>query len=320
MNLLHILGLHHVTAIAGDPQRNLNFYAGILGLRLVKLTVNFDDPTTYHLYYGDGLGTPGTILTFFPWPRAPRGQQGPGQVGVIALAIPPAGLDYWLRRLRQHDVASEGPVGRFDEQLISFRDPDGLRLELVAGPSSADRSGWQEGSVPAECAIRGVHTVALWEDEPAATDRFLTGTLGFRPVGEEGSVTRYAVGGGGSGMLVDVRRTNADHPGFVAVGTVHHVAWRTPDDAEQLRWREQLSASGVQVTPVRDRKYFHSIYFHEPGRVLFEIATDPPGFAVDERPEELGEHLQLPAWLEPQRAQLERVLPPLTLSGMQAHG
>jgi glyoxalase family protein len=308
-----ILGIHHVTAIASDPQRNIDFYTGVLGLRLVKLTVNFDDPRSYHLYYGDEVGHPGTIMTFFAWPGVPKGRQGTGQVTVTSFSIPQGSLDYWRERLSQQGVSFTGPTSRFDETILSLQDPDGLALELVAHPQVHHRPAWKEGLVPAEHAIRGVHTVTLSEDGYERTARLLTETLSFRLLGQENNVFRYEVGKGGPGAYVDVRCAPGLRRGHVAAGTVHHVAWRTPDDEHQQTWRETLAGFDLNVTPVMDRKYFHSIYFREPGGVLFEIATDLPGFTVDEPVEQLGTHLELPPWLEPYREELEQVLPPLRL-------
>src|SRR6059058_1561337 len=308
-----ILGIHHVTAIAGDPQRNVDFYTRVLGLRLVKLTVNFDDPRSYHLYYGDEQGHPGTLLTFFAWPGVPRGRQGTGQVTVTSFSIPQASLDYWLERLSQHGVSSTGPMSRFDETVLSLLDPDGLVLELVAHPQAELRPAWKEGPVPAEYAVRGVHTITLSEDGYERTAELLTETLGFRPLSEENSVFRYEAGEGGPGAYVDVRCTPELRRGLVAAGTVHHVAWRTPTDEHQQTWRGALAGLNFNVTPVMDRKYFHSIYFREPGGILFEIATDPPGFTVDESVEQLGTRLELPPWLEPYREELEQVLPAVRL-------
>jgi catechol 2,3-dioxygenase-like lactoylglutathione lyase family enzyme len=309
----HVLGVHHVTAITSDAQRNIEFYSGLLGLRLVKLTVNFDDPTAYHLYYGDTLGRPGTILTFFAWPGAPRGRQGTGQVAITSLAIPRPALDYWTERLTEHGVAHGQPVARFGEVALALRDPDGLALELVAADGAEARTGWEGGPVPNAYSIRGVHSVTVWEDGPVATERLLTQTLGFHKIGTDGTTARYAVGAGEPGTVLDVREAPGSEHGRVAVGTVHHVAWRTASDEEQLSWRERIAAAGPMVTPVQDRQYFNSIYFREPGGVLFEIATDPPGFAIDEPVERLGGVLKLPPWLEPHRAVLEQALPRLTL-------
>ena len=308
-----ILGMHHVTAIASDPQRNVDFYTGVLGLRLVKLTVNFDDPRSYHLYYGDEVGHPGTIMTFFAWLGVPKGRQGTGQVTVTSFSVPQASLDYWIERLIQQGISSKGPTSRFDETILALQDPDGLALELVAHPQADHRPAWQEGPVPAPHGIRGIHTVTLSEDGYERTARLLTDTLGFRLLGQENNVFRYEVDEGGSGAYVDVRCAPELRRGNVAGGTVHHVAWRTPTDERQQAWRGILAGLDLNVTPVLDRKYFHSIYFREPGGILFEIATDPPGFTVDEPVEQLGTHLELPAWLEQHRPELEQVLPSLRL-------
>ncbi|HEV8190969.1 MAG TPA: ring-cleaving dioxygenase [Ktedonobacterales bacterium] len=308
-----IPGIHHVTAITGDAQRNLDFYSGLLGLRLVKLTVNFDDPGSYHFYYGDALGTPGSILTFFAWPGAPRGRHGTGQTGATGFSIPRESLGYWLERLVQRGIEHEGPETRFGEKVVLFKDFDGLPLELVASNEAKERPLWQAGPVPAEHAIRGFSGVTLWEDGTARTAKLLTAMMGFHEVAKEGSVTRFATGEGGPSTYVDLRDATGFWRGSVAAGTVHHVAYRTPTDADQLNWLEELTREGLRVTPVQDRQYFHSIYFREPGGVLFEIATDLPGFATDETPEQLGTGLRLPPWFESQRAEIEQVLPPVKL-------
>jgi catechol 2,3-dioxygenase-like lactoylglutathione lyase family enzyme len=315
----NIIGVHHVTAIASDPQRNVDFYTGVLGLRLVKLTVNFDDPSAYHLYYGDWRGAPGTIMTFFSWPAGRRGRYGTGQIGEVAFTIPRSSLAHWTGRLIRYGVQYTGPTRRFDEQILSFRDPDGLLIELVASAEADGQPGWEGGSAPAEHAVRGLHNVTLWEDEHEQTAQLLTNTLGFTPVGADDTYARYAVGAGGPGALVQVRTVTGFWQGATGVGTVHHVAWRTPDDEQQQQWHDTLDQAGVNVTPVRDRQYFRSIYFREPGGVLFEIATDPPGFAIDEPVEQLGTQLKLPPWLEAQRTELEQVLPPLRLPGAAEH-
>ena len=304
-----VLGIHHVTAVAGDPQRNVDFYTGLLGLRLVKLTVNYDDPETYHLYYGDQVGHPGTILTFFPWPRAPQGRLGTGLLTVTSFAIPEGSMDYWSKRLKSHGVSFQGPTRRFEERVLSFSDPDGLRLELVARGDLKDGGVWAGGTVPREHAIRGFFGVTLSEEALGSTASLLTGTMGFRQVSQQDGRFRFAVGTGGLGSFVDVLSLPGLSDGAVGVGTVHHVAWRTPDDKQQKSWRTKLLHSGLNVTPVIDRKYFHSIYFHEPGGVLFEIATDPPGFTVDEPVQQLGTRLNLPPWLEPRRGEIQQALP-----------
>ena len=303
-------GIHHVTAIAGEPQPNVAFYVGLLGLRVVKKTVNFDDPGTYHLYYGDGAGTPGSIMTFFPWPGAPQGRTGAGQLTVTSFSVPAASLGYWTERLVEAGVRFEKPEDRFGNTVLRFPDPDGLRLELVAATGD-DREGWADGPVPAAQTVRGFHHVTLAVADPQLTAELLTDTLGFRLVGEAESRTRYEAGGGGPGNAVDIAVGTGFPQGTMGVGTVHHVAFRVPDEASQLELRENVSSLGYNVTPVLDRNYFRSIYFREPGGVLFEIATDPPGFAADEEPDHLGESLKLPPWLEPRREELELVLPPL---------
>jgi glyoxalase family protein len=308
-----IPGIHHVTAIAGDPQRNVDFYAKSLGLRLVKVTVNFDDPGSYHLYFGDETGSPGSIITFFPWPGAPRGRVGAGQFSAVSFSVPPGAREYWAKRLERKGVRFEGPRKRFDEEFLSFRDPDGLGLELVFHPGAAARAGREGGGVPPEHAIRGLHGVTLVAPSEGPTEDLLVRTMGFAPAAREGGVFRFASGRGGPGSLIDVAVRPGLPPGHVASGTIHHVAWRAPGDEEQLGMRRKLVAAGCIVTAVVDRKYFRSIYFREPAGALLEIATDAPGFAVDEPPESLGSRLLLPAWLEGSRDRIVQVLPPLRL-------
>ena len=307
-------GLHHVTGIASDPQRNLDFYAGVLGLRLVKRTVNFDDPTTYHFYFADAEGTPGSILTFFPWPGSRRGRQGAGQVGVTSFAILPSSVGFWIERFIKHRVDFEHPKTRFDdERVISFRDNDGSLGELVAHPGAEAGNGWETQSVPAEHSIRGLHAVTLWQESCDLTGKLLVESLGFEPVREQASIFRYAAKGRGPGSIVDLRCVPGLWQGVMGAGTIHHVAFRAPDDASQLLSRNELVAKGYNVTPQIDRDYFHSIYFREPGGVLFEIATDPPGFTLDEPLEKLGQSLQLPKWLEERRFEIEALLPNIRL-------
>jgi glyoxalase family protein len=317
-----ILGLHHVTAIAGDPQRNIDFYAGVLGLRLVKLTVNYDDPGTYHLYYGDGQGHPGTIMTFFPWPGAMSGRIGTGQLTVTSFAAPENSLGYWKKRLADHVPSIQESRSDFDESLLFFTDPDGLQLELVATPAANPDRAWSGGGVPLDFAISGFHHVTLSENGYERTASLLTETLGFKRVQEHGARFRYQAGNGGPGTIVDLICAPEGRPGRVSVGTVHHVAWRTPTNDQQAEWRATIRDLQYNVTPIIDRTYFHSIYFREPGGVLFEIATDPPGFAVDEPADKIGQSLVLPEWLEGDRNELERILPLIRLpklSGGQAN-
>ena len=303
-----IEGIHHVTALARDPQVNVDFYTGVLGLRLVKKTVNFDDPGTYHFYYGDEEGRPGTIITFFPWPMAKRGTHGAGQATVTSFSVPEGSLGWWQERLGRLGVAFEDPRQRFDEEVLTLLDPDGLKLELVARADDS-REPWLTGPVPAEHAIRGFDGVTLTEWNPEVTARVLDGILGFRAAGEERDRFRFEAGAGGPGARVDIVARPDAPRGHVSAGTVHHVAWRTPDDDQQKAWHEELTGLGFHVSPIMDRQYFHSIYFREPGGVLFEIATDPPGFTFDETVEELGSGLRLPPWLEPERKQIESILP-----------
>jgi len=307
-----IEGLHHVTAIAGEPQPNIDFYTGVLGLRLVKVTVNFDDPTTYHLYYGDGQGHPGTILTFFPWPASFQGRIGTGQLTVTSFAVPEKSLPYWREHLRKRGIQFENARSDFEEVLF-LRDPDGLQLELVSTSNANPDRVWERGAVPTEHAIRGFHHVTLSENGYERTASLLIETLGFKQVRREGNRFRYTVANGEPSTVVDVICAPEGRPGRVAVGTVHHVAWRTPSDAEQLHWRDELTKHEYDVTPIIDRQYFHSIYFREPGGILFEIATDPPGFATDETVEHLGRSLKLPPWLEKARTELEQLLPRIEL-------
>jgi glyoxalase family protein len=316
-------GIHHVTAIASDPQRNLDFYSGVLGMRLVKRTVNFDDPTTYHFYFGDADGSPGSILTFFPWPGSRRGRQGAGQVAVTSFSILPGAVGFWIDRFIRHRVEFEHPKTRFDEErVIAFKDPDGFMGELVAHAGAEARKGGSSQHVPAEHSIRGVYSVTLWQESCDLTGKLLVESLGFEPVREQASIFRYAAKNRGDGSIVDLRCVPGLWTGSLGAGTVHHVAFRAPDDATQLATRNELVAKGFNVTPQIDRDYFHSIYFREPGGVLFEIATDPPGFTVDEPLDKLGQSLKLPQWLEPRRFEIEALLPnirpPMEIPGPNA--
>jgi glyoxalase family protein len=305
-------GIHHVTALAADPQGNIDFYTGVLGLRLVKKTVNFDAPDVYHLYYGNDTGEPGTILTFFPFPDAARGKKGSGEISAVAFAAPAASAGYWADHLSRHGVHFEGPASRFGGEYIAFEDPEGMGIEIVfAGGGLARDQEWSP--VPRESAIVRIAGVTLVLRESARTADVLTLTLGARVVGREGVRERYLVGEGGSSAAVDLVESPGLPRGTQSAGSVHHIAWRTPTAEDQLEWRMKAGGAGIPVTEVLDRKYFRSIYFREPGGVLFEIATDPPGFTVDEAAADLGKSLKLPAWLEPDREKLERLLPPVHL-------
>ena len=324
-----IFGIHHVTAITRDPQRNIDFYTSDLGLRLVKLTVNQDDPTVYHLYYGDELGRPGTILTFFHWPNIPRGRRGTSQVIATSFMIPENSINYWINRFKKKQIEFSGPHQRFnDEQVITLYDPDGLELELVAHKSAEDRdvNVWKEGPIPTKDAIRGFYSVTLSEEGYERTASVLTDELGFVPTRQDGSRFRYEISttsssfsinidknevGWGGAKIVDVLCLPYTQQALIGIGSVHHVAFRTPTDEQQMVLRRNIVKARLNATPVIDRFYFHSVYFREPGGVLFEIATNPPGFTVDEKADELGTRLVLPPWLESRRRDIEKILPPV---------
>lgn len=310
-------GLHHITAIASDPQRNVDFYTGVLGLRLVKITINYDDPGSYHFYYGDEAGTPGSILTFFAWPGGYKGARGTSQATVTSFSVPEGSLGEWQKRFDQHGVRYEAPVRRWGEEALTFYDPDGLQLELVAHLGAEERQAWSEGPIPVEIATRGFHSVTLALRDKTRTHKLLTETMGFELLREEGVRSRYAAGAQGTARTVDILTLPEVPHGGVGVGSVHHVAWRTPTDDQQTAWQQTLQRLRYQVSPVMDRQYFHSIYFREPGGVLFEIATDRPGFTADEPLESLGTQLRLPEWLEPNREQIQKRLLKLTLPKTQ---
>jgi len=294
-------GLHHVTAISADPQANLDFYAGVLRLRLVKRTVNFDDPGTYHLYYGDSTGQPGTIMTFFASPGAGHGRRGTSQVAVTSFAVPPGSLGFWMGRFAAYGVEFETLAQRFGDEVLAFADPDGLALELIA-------VGGEVEAAAGETDITGFHSVTLSVRAAAPTASVLTSALGYRSFGAKGDRQRFVAPTGDRASVVDLVAGTAGVPGMIAAGTVHHVAFRAASGDEQQRWRQELADAGLHVSPVMDRSYFRSIYFREPGGVLFEIATDPPGFAIDEPADDLGATLKLPQWLEPMRDRLEQRL------------
>jgi glyoxalase family protein len=308
-----IQGLHHITAVASDPQANVDFYEGLLGQRLVKTTVNFDDPGTYHLYYGDEVGTPGTALTFFPWQHMHRGRVGTGETAAMAYIIRPGSVDWWAGRLRAAGVTVQDEGLRFGERVLQFEDPDGMTVELVATDRPSSIQHWQGGPIPEEHALRGFHSVTLLLERIAPTSDILTDHLGYVFEGEEGDRFRYRGASSDHGFFVDlVARPGFDRGAFGA-GSIHHIAFRTVDDSEQLEYLQALRSAGQQVTPVQDRQYFHSIYFREPGGVLFEVATDAPGFLYDESVDELGTSLKLPSWHEGLRERIEARLPALEL-------
>jgi glyoxalase family protein len=298
-------GLHHVTAIAGDPQANIDFYVKGLGLRLVKKTVNFDDPSTYHLYYGDEAGQPGTLMTFFPWRGIAPGRIGAGQSTSTAFSVPEGTLGWWQNHFKGLGVDSAITRVSADEDRLSLRDPDGLQLDLVASSTIDPRNPWDSASVPAEYAVRGQHSSVLTVANPEQTIAVLTEDLGLHLVGTMDNRTRLAAGKGAAGNIIDVIADPKAQRGLSAGGTVHHIAFRVPDTATQEQWRQELVGRGFQVTAILDRQYFTSIYFREPGGVLYEIATDTPGFDIDEPLLELGRSLKLPPWLEPTREDIE---------------
>ena len=308
-------GLHHVTIFAGQGARNLDFYTRVLGLRLVKTTVNFDDPETHHLYYGDETGRPGTIITFFPIERAPAGVLGRGETSETAFLVPIRSLGFWASRLSAAGAQTERPAETFDEPLIRFKDPDGTKLALVGTSRDEGGTPWAGGDVPAEHAIRGLHGVTLLLDDTAGTEAVLTDVLGFTVAGREGTTVRLR-GSAPIGGHVTLHAEPGTRRGRQGAGSVHHVAFRAADDAMQAMMADRLlHTHGLRATEQRDRAYFRSIYFREPGGVLFEIATDAPGFAIDEAPAHLGHVLKLPSFLEPRREAIEAALPPLRPNG-----
>lgn len=307
MMTIQTAGIHHITAFAGDPQANVDFYAGVLGLRLVKKTINFDAPDVYHLYFGDENGRPGTIITFFPSAGSPRGKIGGGQVGITSYVIPPGTIGFWQDRLEQYNIEVT-KTSRFNEELLQFEDSEGLRLELVEREEGAP-STWVHEGIPVDKAIKGFGGAVLFSVNPQRTMDALNKILGFTKVDENEEYVRFrSVGDIGNVVDVPVTRMSL---GAGGAGTVHHIAWRAKDFTEHEQWREAVQQYGYQPTPVRDRQYFNAIYFREAGGILFEIATDPPGFAKDEPAESLGQKLMLPEWFEPYRAQIEGNLQPI---------
>jgi glyoxalase family protein len=304
-------GLHHITAIAGPAQENLDFYAGVLGMRLVKRSVNQDDPGTYHLFYADGEGNPGTDLTFFPWAQLAPSRAGHGLAMEVGLEVPHDSVAFWGARLEGYGVDSIRSETRFGQNVLAFDDPHGLHVALVEGDSKRPFTPWEGSAVPPERQIRGLFGAQVWEREAGVTAGFLTDVLGFQELARENGWTRY--GFPDAAGVVDLRDTPEARRGMWGVGSVHHLAWRVADDEHQARMRARVESGGARATPVIDRFWFKSVYFKEPGGVLFELATDGPGFAVDEDPAHLGESLVLPPWLETHRASIQRSLPPLRL-------
>lgn len=302
-------GIHHITAIVGHPQENVDFYGRVLGLRLVKKTVNFDDPGTYHLYFGDKGGRPGTIITFFPWVNAYQGTIGDGQVGVTSYAVPVGSLPFWVNRLASEAIPFKKAV-RFGENVVQFDDPHGLHLELVERAAGADNE-WTIGDVTPDVAIKGFAGATLYSTNPEATERTLTEVMGLEKVAEEGDYRRFT-SSADIGNTVDLKLVTGV-VGTMGVGTVHHIAWRAEDDADHKEWQAYVYDKGEQVADIKDRNYFNAIYFREAGEILFEIATDPPGFAHDESLETMGEQLMLPAQYEQYRSRIEDRLIPISV-------
>jgi glyoxalase family protein len=305
-------GLHHITAISGPAQENVDFYAGMLGMRLVKKSVNQDDPATYHLFYADAEGHPGADLTFFPWAQMAPPRTGHGLAVEVSLEVPAGSIEYWQSRLDQFGVPLGEIESRFGDRVLPVMDPHGMKVALVepAAPKSRLFTPWPDSPVLPERQVRGLHSARLWEREAALTTRFLTNALGFEHLGTEDGWMRYAFPDVAGGL--DIRETPDERRGAWGVGCVHHLAWRVDDDAHQQAMRAQVEAAGTRPTPVIDRFWFKSVYFKEPGGVLFELATDGPGFSIDESPEHLGESLVLPPWLESRRATIEQALPPIS--------
>lgn len=304
-----ILGLHHITAIAGNPQRNFDFYTKTLGLRLVKKTVNFDDPGTYHLYYGDEMGHPGTILTFFPWDGIGPGSEGVGMATEIGYSVPQGSLDFWIDRFTSLHVRPAEIAERFGEQFLAFKDPDGLSSSLIVPKAEDSRIAWETAEVKADHATKGFHSTTLTLQKIDETAKVLTDIFGYTLLKQEGNRYRFITTATEHAAIVDLLETPDGHRGRNAAGTNHHVAFRVKDENIQMEFREKILSKNLQITPKIDRDYFYSLYFREPGGVLFEIATDNPGFTVDESLDELGTHLMLPHQHEHLRGDLEKILP-----------
>jgi len=309
---MKLRGIHHITAIASEPQMNVDFYTRVLGLRFAKRTVNFDDPSTYHVYYGDRTGRPGTAMTFFAWPGARRGTRGTGQVVAASFAIPKTSLEYWKGRLNEHHVFSESIPARFGASAVRFMDPDGLMLELIESAQLDDVDLKYDNEVPKKYSIHGFHAPTLEVNCAKKTEKVLK-ELGFELLDQDGSRKRFSVNPKSTSGSVDLVERPDGQFGINSAGTVHHIAFRCANEKEQLKWRKEITGLGLHVTPVIDRFYFHSIYFREPSGILFEIATEGPGFTADESAARLGETLKLPPQYERHRAEIERALPPILL-------
>jgi glyoxalase family protein len=312
-----IKGLHHVTAIASDAQRNVDFYRNILGQRLVKRTINFDVPDTYHFYFADEIGNPGSVLTFFAWPNMRRGVRGNGETNAVAYNVPSGSLAFWQQHLSRNGITPESVEKRFGEDMLAFDDPDGMRLEFIETNNLPKINFWEEGPIPQQYALHGFHSVTLWLENIEPTAELLTSQMGYQAEGQERDRFRFIGDESALGHIVDlVQRPGKMQAGF-GVGSIHHIAFRVPNDEQQLEYQNLIRNAGFNVTQVMDRSYFHSIYFRERGGVLFEIATDTPGFAIDEPVNALGEALKLPEWFETRRGEIERSLVRLALKSIE---
>jgi glyoxalase family protein len=315
-----IKGLHHVTAIASDPQRNVDFYRNVLGQRLVKRTVNFDAPDTYHFYFADAIGNPGSVLTFFAWPDMRRGVRGNGETSVVAYNVPVGSLSFWQDHLKRHGITPKAIETRFEQKILAFNDPDGMGVELVETDHVPEIQFWADGPISQEYALHGFHSVTLWLETIDATAELLTMQMGYQKMGQEETRHRFVADQGSRGHFIDlVERPGKPQAGF-GVGSIHHIAFRVPGDEQQLEYQSLIRSADFGVTDVMDRTYFHSIYFRERGGVLFEIATDTPGFAIDEPVEALGENLRLPPWYERNRTSIEESLAPIELKSIEKVG
>ena len=304
-----ILGLHHITAIADNAKRNFEFYTKVLGLRMVKKTINFDDPGTYHFYFGDQSGTPGSILTFFPWEGIGQGRTGTGMATDIGYSVPKGSLEFWVDRFKQFNTKQQAVAERFGEQYLSFQDPDGLHIDLIVPELEGNRKPWETNEVKASVATKGFHNITLTLKNIKATAEILTDIFGYTLLTQEGNRYRFITHAIQGAAIVDLLELPEMPAGYNAAGTSHHVAFRVKDDNIQMEFREKIASKGLNPTPKIDRDYFYSVYFREPGGVLFELATDNPGFTVDEPLSELGTQLKLPNQFEGARPQIEKVLP-----------
>jgi glyoxalase family protein len=317
-----IRGLHHVTAVTHEAQINIDFYRNVLGQRFVKKTVNFDVPDSYHFYFADELGTPGTVLTFFVWPNVKRGIRGNGETAAVAYNIPAGSIGFWQKYLEGKGIQLRPLEKRFGMEVLSFDDPDGMRIELIPSDASADVRYWEQGPIPQVHALRGFHSVTLWLDQVEQTSDLLTSQMGYTFAGQDGNRHRFVGGSGALANTLDILHRPVQPEDMPAeaefgAGSIHHIAFRVPTDEMQLEYQSALRAAGFEVTPVRDRNYFHSIYYREPAGILFEIATEGPGFAIDEPVNTLGESLKLPEWFEPNRRSIEGDLPPIILKPIE---